>query len=139
MNIINQVLLLIGPSVLFGYLLKYYLDSKQSKKLEERNKRRIVYEDLAETLGIFISGRIVSIERKNKFLETYAKCWLWASDEVIKEINDFLDFQVVITKGDEIQNQDAKEKYAACVIAMRKDLGFSKTLVKTKDYKFVSF
>lgn len=141
-KIMDQFIKLLMPFIsggIIGYLVKYGLDFKYAKKLEEMNKRRAVYEKLTETLGIFISGRISTVEQKNRFLDTYSNCWLWASDEVVNEISDFLDYQVAIAKGEKVEQEDVKRKYASCLIAMRRDLGFPKTYLEDKDYKFVSF
>lgn len=138
----DQFIKVIMPFIsggIIGYLVKYFLDFKYTKKLEEMNKRRAVYENLTETLGIFISGRQATVEQKSKFLDTYSKCWLWASDDVVKEIGDFLDFQVSIAKGENVEQGDVKKKYASCLLAMRRDLGFPETYLKDEDYKFVRF
>lgn len=122
-----------------GYLVKYFLDFYYTKKAEELNKRRAIYEKLTQTLGIFISGRQSTNEIKNEFLETYSNSWLWASDDVVNAIGYFLDDLIALRKGEEIEQEELKKKYSECLIAMRRDLGFPKTELEADDYKFISF
>ncbi len=138
MNIVKILTSFISGGII-GYLIKHVLDLRYERKIEEMNKKRAVYENLTATLSIFVSGRDSTDEQKKKFLDTYSKCWLWASDDVVKEIGDFLEYQIAISRGENIKQEDMKNKYASCLLTMRRDLGFSKTCLKEKDYKFVSF
>ena len=125
-----------------GYVVKYLLDLKLAKQSEAMIRKRLVYEQIATALGIFISGRRATTEDKNKFLEESSRLWLWASDSVVQALNDFLDIliEIELTKS---SSKDCKEKanqaYANFVIEMRKGLGFRKTSLKSGDYRFVSF
>ena len=126
--------------VVIGYFIKYFLDYRQSKRLEELSKKRKVYEDAVETLGIFISNRTVLKEQQDKFMDAYSKVWLWAPDDVVRAFSDFLQIQIALaTPNNKVSQNSAKMKYTKCVIEMRKDLGFPKTSLTSQDYKFVSF
>ena len=137
-GLVKTLATLISGGVI-GYLIKHVLALQYVKKVEELNKKRFVYEVLTETLGVFISGRTPSDEQKDLFLNTYSKCWLWASDAVVKEIGNFLDTQIALAKGEDARQECMKQKYVSCLIAMRKDIGFSRTRLKDEDHKFVRF
>lgn len=55
-------------------MIKSILDLRYAKRLAEMNKRRAVYESLAESPAIFVYGRLTKDEYKDKFLDTYSKC-----------------------------------------------------------------
>jgi len=103
------------------------------------SKKRQVYEEISMALGVFVTGRISNNEDKNRFLDQYAKLWLWASDSVIRAANEFSDVMIRFDVSDKEWQTRAKSAYANFVIEMRKDLGFSKTLLTSKEYRFVSF
>jgi hypothetical protein len=118
-----------------GYLLKYWLD----RKSEVLFKKRQVYEEISTALSVFVTGRNSTSEEKKKFLDQYAKLWLWASDSVVRVANEFSDIMMRFDVSDKEWQTRAKRTYANFVIEMRRDLGFSKTLLKSEEYKFVSF
>ncbi len=101
-------------------------------------KRREVYEEIALSLKIFISGHAATDEHKNEFHSACSKAWLWAPDSVLGALNIFLDAQVLLAeKTGEIDEITAKQLYANVVLAMRKDVGFSTT--KEEKFRFVTF
>lgn len=120
-------------------MIKSILDLRYAKRLAEMNKRRAVYESLAESPAIFVYGRLTKDEYKDKFLDTYSKCWLWASDNVVKAIGEFLDYQICSAQFGKVEEEETKCKYAWCMLAMRKDSGFPKFSIEDSDYRFVSF
>lgn len=123
-----------------GYFVKYYFDLKLVKHSEAMARKREVYEEIAIALGVFVSGREVATEEKNRFLKESSKLWLWASDSVVQTLNDFIDVMIEYAKPNGKIDQDkAKQTYANFVIEMRKDLGFPKTSLKFDEYRFVSF
>lgn len=126
--------------VVIGYFIKYFLEYRQSKRLEELNKKRKVYEDAVESLGVFLSNRGTLEEQQVKFTNAYSSIWLWAPDDVVKAFSDFLQIQINFAESNNNVDQDhLKMKDTKCVIEMRKDLGFPKTSLTSEDYKFVSF
>ncbi|HDY7722493.1 TPA: hypothetical protein RQK05_004567 [Vibrio vulnificus] len=109
--------------------------NEQDKLLE---KRREVYEDIVESLRLFISGHPATDEQKNHFYSACSKAWLWAPDPVLLALNEFLDIQVQLAQRDGgVEQQVAKAKYEKVVLEMRKDVGFS-TTTESK-YRFVTF
>ncbi len=59
---------------------------------------------------------------------------------VLNALNDFLRKQVLLVQQPAAVSQaDLKMLYAACVLEMRKDAGFSQTEVPADHYQFVSF
>ena len=110
--------------------------SKEEKILE---KRRYVYEQIVSSLRIFISGHGVSEEQKIKFYDTYALAWLWAPDDVLSNLNIFLEYQIQNTVSPGIVPQETQKKlYANVILAMRKDVGFLDTKIKAENYIFAT-
>src|SRR4030042_3607004 len=108
-----------------GYLLNHWLN----QKAEIMTKKRQVYEEIAIALGVFVSGRDSTKEDKKRFLDQYAKLWLWASDSVIRAANEFSDIMIRRDPSNGEWQTTAKHAYANFAIEMRRDLGFSKTLL----------
>ena len=120
---------------IIGYLLKYMI----SQKFEVMAKKREVYEEISTALGIFLTGRDITADDKKRFLEDYSKLWLWASDSVIQAGNEFMDIMIGFNASDEGSQKEAKRAYASFVIEMQRELGFPNTLLKSNEYRFVSF
>ena len=109
--------------------------SNEDKILE---KRREVYEDIVESLRLFISGHSANDKQKNHFYSAYSKAWLWAPDAVLNALNHFLDAQVSIANNfGSIDQTTAKALYEKVIIEMRKDVGFENTT--ENKYRFVAF
>lgn len=103
-------------------------------------RRRRVYEEVCGSLRVFIEGHVSSEEAKQKFHSAYAATWLWASDEVVNELNRFLALQKQhAANPSSIPQGHLKEAYVAAVLAMRKDVGFPNTSVQSASYQFVKF
>lgn len=71
------------------------------------------------SLNVFISCRSNNTELKNKFLESYARLWLWSSDDVIREVGTHLDYQVEHACGDNIEESILKDSFATTAPEMR--------------------
>mgnify|MGYP005985056201 FL=1 len=109
--------------------------NNQDKMLE---KRKNIYENIVDSLRIFISGHESDADIKKKFYKTYSSAWLWAPDHVLLSLNDFLDMQVKLVKfPDTVTQEDAKVLYENVVIEMRKDVGFQETEIS--NYRFFNF
>lgn len=106
-------------------------------KLEDQGRKREVYNDFIRSLGIFIGGRR-NDEHKQVFLDCYAALWLWAPDEVITVVNQFVDLQIQAANGLVRDQAVLKSAYSACVIALRSDCGVSSKL-SGPDYRYVFF
>ncbi|MEW5832259.1 MAG: hypothetical protein AB1763_05430 [Campylobacterota bacterium] len=110
--------------------------SKEEKILE---KRRLIYEQIVSSLRIFISGHGVSDEQKVKFYEAYSSAWLWAPDQVLENLNIFLEYQIQNTSSPGTIPQDIQKKlYANVILAMRKDVGFIDTEIQAEKYIFAT-
>ena len=102
--------------------------------------RREVYTKMVNSLRIFISGHESDNKHKFNFLSNYSYIWLWANDGIIKEINKFIDMQIIYKNNPgRIPQEKMKNQFTKCLIEMRRDVGFSDTQIKTDDYKFVNF
>lgn len=138
MSFSETVISILGGGAI-GYFVKYYLDLQLAKQSEAMAQKRKVYGEIATALGIFVSGRDSTTEDKKRFLDQYAKLWLWASDSVIRAANEFSDIMMEFDASNKEDQRKAKHAYANFVMEMRKDLGFSKTQLRHDEYKFVSF
>lgn len=104
--------------------------------------RRKVYEEMCDALRVFIDGHggVGIEEAKRKFYTVYATAWLWASDEVINELNHFIALQIQFASDrTSVPQHQLKVSYASTVLAMRKDVGFPNTIVEEGSYQFVQF
>lgn len=103
-------------------------------------RRRRVYEEMCVALRVFISGHRGTPEMMERFHNSYAAGWLWASDDVLVALNHFIALQVQHTTNQTSVSQEImKGAYTSIIIEMRKDVGFSDTIVSSSDYQFVKF
>ncbi|MFN3860780.1 MAG: hypothetical protein ACK4R2_04860 [Roseateles sp.] len=116
------------------------LKSTLTSEAAATERRRKVYEEMCSALRVFIEGHESSNDAKSRFHAAYAAAWLWASDEVLNELNRFiaLQRQHAANRGSVPQEQ-LKSAYVSTVIAMRKDAGFPSTVVQAAGYQFVQF
>ena len=98
----------------------------QQNALIER--RREVYQRMANSLRIFISGHSTAETDREEFLAAYSSCWLWAPDEIITLLNDFL-LLIKDISSKKINNPQSvlKESYNKIILEMRRDVGFANT------------
>jgi len=103
-------------------------------------RRREVYERIANSLQIFIAGHAATAEQREEFHETYSACWLWAPDTILMALNNFIQMQQDIVVDPASHNQDElKACYSEIMLKMRRDVGFDKTEANQCGYKFVTF
>lgn len=103
-------------------------------------KRRDLYEKLADTMRIFISGHSATEAQKEAFHTAYVKCWLWAPDSLIQTLNDFLEMQKDVAADQSRHRQEElKNLFCAVITEMRKDAGFSETAQSQQTFAFVRF
>jgi len=119
-------------------VLGYSFNHRLSQKTEALAKKKQVYEEISASLSIFVCGRDATNRRKG-FLDEYAKLWLWAPDPVVQAANELLHIMIEFDASDNQQQRDAKRAYADFMIEMRRDLGFSKTVLKHSEYIFGGF
>lgn len=103
-------------------------------------RRRRVYEEVCAALRVFIAGHGGTAEAKERFHAAYATAWLWASDDVLAALNQFIKLQVQHTASPgSVAQIEMKSAYVEIIVAMRKDAGFEATSAETSDYQFVQF
>jgi len=102
--------------------------------------RRRLFEQVADSLRVFVAGHPSDTNSKDRFLTSYANTWLWAPDNVVKALNEFLYLQrQFVAKPGSVPQENLKKAYTKCVIEMRKHAGFPDTDLSDKDYQFVQF
>lgn len=101
-------------------------------------RRREVYGRMAAAMRVFLGD--AGHDEKGEFLKSYDLSFLWASDEVVQQLGEFLDLNVAHLKS---ANPDDRVRlatlYADCLTAMRRDAGFPMTAVERADYRIVTF
>ena len=103
-------------------------------------KRREVYERIADSLRIFIAGHAATEKQQEEFHAAYSACWLWAPDDLLVALNDFIQMQQDIAAGRSSHSQDElKDSFGEIMLKMRKDAGFEETEVNQGNYNFVKF
>lgn len=103
-------------------------------------RRREVYEQIANSLRIFIAGHIATEKQKEEFHKTYSACWLWAPDNILVALNDFIQMQQDIAANSSSYTQEElKNSFGEIMLQMRKDVGFERTEVNQDNYNFVKF
>lgn len=111
--------------------------TKESLLLE---KRRAVYEQISNSLRVFISGHSDTQGIKEQFHSTYSLCWLWAPDQILKKLNEFIKMQVEIREDPKAYPQDeVKKVFNEIMLCMRRDVGFPETVMGENSYQFVRF
>ena len=115
--------------------IKFQLESDKTNI----NKKKEIYELISEALNIFISGRSVSQNEKNRFYKAYSLAWLWASNNVLEKLNFFIEYQVKNINKSTYNQDEVKKLYADIILNMRKDLDFEVQGLSTDSYKFVTF
>lgn len=131
--------------------LKSDLQLEFSHEQERLNQKRNVYINLINSMAIFIGKRVpenAQIEYQNNFLKAYDASWLWASDEVLLALSRYMQYKVEnnhlvgqsisteeLTRLQSIEN----ELFSECVLALRKDIGFTDTAITKEHYKFINF
>jgi hypothetical protein len=103
-------------------------------------RKRETYEKIINGLRIFIEGHSATEQGRNSMLEAYSTAWLWASDDVLKKINNHLALQVAWSLNpNSIKQEDLKKSYTDCILEIRKDSGYSNTNLEGHDFQFVRF
>jgi len=141
-NLTSLITLILGTSAfgaIAGYYAKYLLDLIYNKRLDKYTNKRKLYEDLIQSLNIFLDNRGNTVEKQNTFLANYSTSWLWASEDVILKVGDFIGHIYIHDKGSEQNQKQAKNIFSEIIVLMRKDLGHNIHQLEAKDYKFFSF
>jgi len=114
------------------------LDKAAADEFDLLIRRREVYSRLIKSMRVFLSSKVPATnDEKNEFLRSYDECCLWAPDEVLKAIGEFLDISIQNSKGqDPVDQKDYKKSYTTCIEKIRQDSGFKDTKF---EYRFVNF
>ena len=116
------------------------LKSSLQNEFHVIERRRKVYEEICNSMQIFIYGNDATAEAKKRFLTAYSTAWLWSSDTVLTTLNLFIDLQIKHAKQPSSNNRFGLEcAYREVVSAMREDVGFSVNDANVGNYKFVYF
>ncbi|MEB2493831.1 hypothetical protein SOP93_22120 [Peribacillus frigoritolerans] len=131
--------------------LKGDLQLEFSKEQERLNQKRNVYINLINTMAVFIGKRVPENERvdyQKNFLKAYDVSWLWASDDVLLALSRYMQFKIENNHlfGQNLPVEEArrlqlleKEYFSDCVLVIRKDIGFTESILTKEDYKFINF
>ena len=114
--------------------MQHLLDDRR----DALTRKRDMYARLATSMRVFIGGpRPVSAQEKQSFLEAFDHASLWASEEVAAALSRFLETSVRHSHDPRsVSNDEFKNAYRTCVVAMRRDCGFPDT---TFTYPVVQF
>lgn len=119
------------------------IEHEKARLLSEsqvNERKRHAYEEISSSLHVFISGRKTTEYEKDSLHKAYDAAWLWASDEVLIALNYFIKIQIKNTSHPNSVSQiNMRTAYAHIIFAMRKDIGFTNTIIKPEDYQIVSF
>jgi len=131
----KDILLIIFPFV-SGVISAWitYLFTMKAKKNENMLKfKEEKYANLLIHLQGFV-GKTTSGETKKKFFEEQYKSWLYASDEVVKSINDLVKL-LIEERGNKPNPKKGREVVGNIVLQMRKDL-LGKTDLENNDFRY---
>lgn len=99
--------------VTFPALIAYFSWNWQQKSM----KKREGYEKLISLLDSFYENK--EIADRQKFINEYRKAFLYASDDVLKNINNFYE-SVSLERNKSAEDQE--RMFSEVIIEMRKDL-----------------
>jgi len=102
------------------------------------SRRRDVYSRLATGMRVFHEAVVPpTAKEKQELMAAYDQSCVWASEPVIEKLGMFLDVMARFSRdrSPEAMRQ-TKEAYAACILEMRRDVGFPNSSFQ---FRFVSF
>jgi len=156
LSIAGSVLLALGGGSVLVFALAKWLGGVWAGRILEAEKARLVreqellvrrrnaYAKLAVALRVFLrhegdgwdDGKDTDA-RTSRFHEAYDEAALWAPDEVMNAIGEFLDLIKQMQQEPSSVSQSALlESYADCIASMRRDCGFPATKF---NYRIVHF
>lgn len=126
----KDILLITLPvlSAVISSYLTYYFAIKKTRQEAIFKFKEEKYTNIILALQGFVNGTTDGKMKESLFTEKY-KTWLYAPDNVIKAIDDFIDFVR------EHHGEDGKEHLGKIVLEMRKDL-LGRSKLSTEDIKF---
>ena len=102
-------------------------------------KKREVYDEMVKSLAIFFDSTDSKL-KKEKFLDDYARFWLWASDDVIRVFNAYVDINIAL--ADEDKNyigEKTIEAFDNLLFELRKDAGHKDTKLEVDSFRRMKF
>ena len=132
---IKDILLIIFPFI-SGVISAWitYLFAIRTKKSENMLKfKEEKYANLLTHLQGFV-GSTTSGNTKKKFFEEQYKSWLYASDDVVKSINDLVKL-LIEERGNAPDPKKGRQVVGNIVLQMRKDL-LGKSELKENDFRY---
>ena len=110
--------------------LKGDLQSRMDALVRERQ----LYEKLGSALRVF--GGEGTDEQRAAFEEAYALAYIWASEDVLKPLDEFI-AHATLENGQFRGTQEERDRaYEQCMLSLRQAAGHSDTKIK---YRRVSF
>jgi hypothetical protein len=129
---IESLLVPIAVAILSSYLTYFF--TVRSKKEESILKfKEEKYVNLLIHLQGFV-GATVSGDTKRKFFEEQYKSWLYASDGVVKAMNEMIQL-IIRMKGNDSDQESGRKAVGKIVLEMRKDL-LGSTSLEEKDFRY---
>ena len=124
-----------------GYCVQAYfskkLDVERQIGHEKSDRFKIIINELPYVCFPAYKERLSKeelLEHAERFFGAYRDLWLYASDEVIRAFNDFIDL-FMKSPTNEIMGSEPAMKLARVLLAIRKDIGI-KTNLAEKDFRF---
>lgn len=99
-------------------------------------RRRQIYVEICKSMQVFVDGNSATKEDKENFTHVYSLAYLWASDNVVRSLNTFVNSQIAHSSH---PNDYLKHTYATVIDAMRKDVGHADTQIAINDHHIISF
>jgi hypothetical protein len=131
----KDILLIIFPFI-SGVISAWitYLFTIKIKKSENMLKfKEEKYANLLIHLQGFV-GKTTSGDTKRKFFEEQYKSWLYASDDVVKSMNDLVEL-LIKERGNTPDHEKGRQVVGNIVLQMRKDL-LGKSELKENDFRY---
>jgi len=116
---------------IMGYAFQAWLaQKKEHETMRRRGKEKRYIKMLKALHGFYESTN--KDDLKQKFIEEYRISWLYASDDVIKSIDNF--FDMIKVGAENVSQEEKKKALGQIVINMRKDLRIE-TKLRPSDFE----
>lgn len=137
----DLILKSIGVPVLVTLATLYIasiLRKKEEKETREYERKEKRYKEIIDDLVGFLDTEepFSVLSKKKKFLDEYRLSWLYASDNVVFQLNDFL-IKIEVKPGQPFDKEEAKKSMQELILVMRKDLGNKGSKLEHKDIRII--
>jgi hypothetical protein len=122
MQVLLNSIITTGIVAVFGWWANSRLEQLKSDLQGEMDavvRKRAVYEQLAPALRVF-SRRNLTDDQKDEFYLAYDRAYIWASDEVLTQVNKFIDLVTVENESFRSTQEERNAAYDKCMMSMRK-------------------